>query len=124
MLTATIRYWTDELGQPTIVGYDNQALHLQDLQVHVTRLAERPSLTAHDTEISGHRAWLTVNDPGYIFHAYFGEDGIDFEWHHQTVGRAEVLAGALHLPELHEVLRLLDSGQAPEGFLRNFSRHG
>ena len=124
MLTATIRYWTDDLGQPTIVGYDNQALHLADLQAHVTRLAERPSLSEYDPEISGHRAWLTVNDPGYIFHAYFGDDGIDFEWHHQTVGRAEVLGGILQLADLQEVLRLLDSGEAPEDFLRNFARHG
>lgn len=122
MLTATIRYWTEDLGPPTIVGYDNQAVHLEDLLAHVNRLAERPALVSHDTEVCGHRAWLTVNDPGYIFHAYFGENRIDFEWHPQTAGRAEVLSGTLTLEDLGEVLRMLDGGQHPDGFLRGFAR--
>lgn len=123
MLTATLRYWTDDLGRPTIVGYDNQALHLEDLLVHISRLATRPAL--QDAEINGHRAWLTVTDPGYILHAHFGEASIDFEWHpQQRGGRPEVLSGTLPLEVLQEVLGMLDGGQDPGETLSHYARRG
>lgn len=84
-----------------------------------------PSLSRFGDGFAGHKAWISVVDRGFVFHAYFGDDAIDFELYGPYEPGTEMtscesstgICGRIDSSCLKEALKLIENGESPVEFV-------
>lgn len=98
---------------------------LDQLAALIDSFVVLPSLSTFGEGVSGSKAWISVVDRGFIFHAYFGDDAIDFELYGPFEPDTEIaprgssswICGRMDSDCLKETLRLIDNGRSPAEFV-------
>jgi hypothetical protein len=112
---------------------DFRPFSLDELGTLIDRLAAAPTVSSRGRGTSGHHAWISVIDRGFVLHAYFGEETneqgrIDFELYGayppgEELARQDPYAGKGLMGEmttrcLKDALSLLDQSQPLVDFIR------
>ncbi len=128
MLNTFFSYFPGESAKKNLTCEPERRRALGELLAIVDQFFRLPPLKSYGDGIGGTHATLTVIDNGFILHAYFDEDGIGLEMYGPVVPGTERehgdpydgsgLWGAVDVPTLKEVLRLLDAGTSPREYVQ------
>jgi hypothetical protein len=136
MLQASFTHWLNASGERATSGKRETAFDILELFTLIDRFMAMPALSSIATGMTGHHAWISITDRGFLLHAYFGEDAsedvVDFDFYGPVLPGTERqsydpydgrgLSGVMDAATLKEAIRLLDANVSPRDYIKEHAK--